>query len=84
MTKITLKIDGMACEMCEAHINDAVRKAFKIKKVTSYHRKGTTEIIAESKIDEADLKNAVEATGYRILSVSYEPYEKKGLFSFFK
>ena len=26
MYKITLDVDGMACGMCEAHVNDAVRK----------------------------------------------------------
>lgn len=25
MVKTTLKIDGMACGMCESHVNDAVR-----------------------------------------------------------
>ena len=33
MIKTTVKIDGMACSMCEAHINDAIRKAFPVKKV---------------------------------------------------
>ena len=28
MLKYTLKVDGMACGMCEAHVNDAVRKAY--------------------------------------------------------
>ena len=42
MVKITLKIDGMSCGMCEAHINDTVRAAFRIKKVDSSHKKGTT------------------------------------------
>ena len=37
MTEITLKIDGMMCGMCEAHMNDAVRNALKVKKVTSSH-----------------------------------------------
>lgn len=45
MLKITLKIDGMACGMCEAHVNDAIRKAFSVKKVTSSHSKGRTEIL---------------------------------------
>ena len=27
MKKITLKIDGMMCTMCEAHMNETVRKA---------------------------------------------------------
>ena len=35
MIKTTVKISGMACAMCEAHINDAVRGAFPVKKVTS-------------------------------------------------
>ncbi len=26
MIQITLEIDGMMCGMCEAHVNDAVRK----------------------------------------------------------
>lgn len=37
MTKTTLKIDGMMCGMCESHVNDAIRNAFEVKKVTSSH-----------------------------------------------
>lgn len=32
MAKITAGIDGMACGMCEAHINEAVGNAFQVKK----------------------------------------------------
>ena len=32
MVKITVGIEGMACGMCEAHINEAVRNAFQVKK----------------------------------------------------
>ena len=35
MLIITVQVDGMMCGMCEAHVNDAVRKAFPVKKVTS-------------------------------------------------
>ena len=42
MYQITLNIDGMMCGMCESHINDAVRSAFSVKKVTSSHSKGQT------------------------------------------
>ena len=52
MVKITLHVDGMACGMCEAHVNDAVRKAFPVKKVNSSHGKGITEIIAQQPLDE--------------------------------
>ena len=40
MIKTTVKVDGMMCGMCESHVNDAVRKAFQVDKVTSSHSKG--------------------------------------------
>ena len=82
MLKITVKVDGMACRMCESHVNDAVRRAFTVKKVTSSHSKGETVIIAEQDIDEATLRSTIGATGYTVVSVASEPYEKTGLFHF--
>ncbi len=76
MQKITVQVDGMMCGMCEAHVNDAVRKAFPVKKVTSSHSKGGTE----NDIDEAALRSAIGAAGYEVKAASKEPYEKKGLF----
>ena len=37
MLQYTIVVEGMACSMCEAHVNDAIRKAFPVKKVTSSH-----------------------------------------------
>ncbi len=84
MLKITVKVDGMMCGMCEAHVNDAVRKLCKVKKVTSSHSKGETVIITETDIPDTSLKTALEAIGYKILSASRESYEKKGLLGFLK
>lgn len=80
MTKITVKVEGMMCGMCESHVNDAVRKAFPVKKVSSSHNKGQTVILAESDIDEDALRSAIGSTGYEVGAVTKEPYEKKGLF----
>ena len=52
MIKTTLKIDGMMCGMCESHVNDAVRKAFPVKKVSSSRSKKETTVIAETELDE--------------------------------
>ena len=79
MLKTTLKIDGMMCGMCEAHINDAVRKNFDVKKVSSSHSKGVTEIISENPVDETKLKKVIEETGYTLVSVKSEAYKKKFL-----
>ena len=84
MVKITVDIEGMACGMCEAHINETVRNAFQVKKVTSSHTKKQTVIITEKDIPEQELKDAIAKIGYDAVSVSSEPYEKKGLFSAFR
>ncbi|SFE65032.1 Copper chaperone CopZ [Peptostreptococcaceae bacterium pGA-8] len=81
MVKITLGIDGMACNMCEAHMNDAIRNAFKVKKVTSSHKSKETVIISENDIPEESIKAIVDATGYELTSFAMEPYNKKGWFS---
>lgn len=83
MIRITLDIEGMACGMCEAHINDAIRKAFSVKKITSSHARGKTEILAEQPLDEEKLRATIEETGYRLIAVHSQPYEKKG-FSLFR
>lgn len=81
MVKITVGIDGMACGMCEAHINEAVRNAFPVKKVTSSHTKKETAILAEREIPEPELRKVIVEAGYDVMSVNWAPYEKKGLFS---
>ena len=83
MIKTTLGIDGMMCGMCESHVNDAIRKAFDVKKVSSSHSKKKTEIISEEAIDEDKLRAVIDETGYTVLSVDSEPYKKKG-FGLFK
>lgn len=80
MVKITVGIEGMACGMCEAHINEAVRNAFSVKKVTSSHTKKETVIIAENDIPAEKLKSVISKAGYDFVSAASEPYEKKGLF----
>ena len=84
MVKITLKIDGMMCGMCEAHVNDAIRNSLCVKKVTSSHKSGETVIIAENEINESLAREAVEKQGYKLLAITSAPYDKKGFFAFLK
>ena len=74
----------MRCGMCETHVNDMVRKAATVKKVTSSHTKNQTVIIAENEIDVEAVKKAITEQGYNVYSVKQEPYQKKGLFSWFR
>ena len=84
MLKITVKIDGMQCGMCEAHVNGAIRGAFPDKKVSSSHTKNQAVILTEQDISEQELKAVLDATGYHLVTVKKEPYQKKGFFSVFQ
>ena len=81
MIKTTLKIDGMMCSMCEAHICETIRKAVPAaKKVAASKGKKEATFLTEAAVDAEALKAAVDATGYSCLGIESTPYEKKGLF----
>ena len=64
MIQTTIKVSGMACSMCEAHINDTIRVVFSVEKVSSSHSKGETVIVSKEPLDENALRAAIDATGY--------------------
>jgi len=72
MKKITLIIDGMQCGMCEAHINDVIRKNFTVKKVKSSRRRRETVITTENGLDVDAVKAAIENIGYTVISIKSE------------
>ena len=66
--------------MSESHVNNAVKKNFKVKSVESSYESGETEIISVDVPDEAKLREVIEAEGYKVLDISNENVEKKGFF----
>lgn len=80
MTKTTITIDGMACSMCESHVCEAIRKVCRPKKLRASHKTGTAELLTEQVPDAEALRGAVETTGYLVLGIQSEPYQKRGLF----
>ena len=78
---ITLKIDGMMCGMCEAHICDTIRKAFPdAKKVKASGAKGEAIFLTGGPVDREKLEKAITETGYVFISVTSERYRKNRLF----
>ena len=81
MIQTTLKIEGMMCGMCEAHICDAIRRTVpSAKKVTASRNRKEASFLTEGAVDTDLLKAAIDATGYSCTAVTSSPYEKKGLF----
>ena len=80
MYKTTIEVNGMMCGMCESHVNDAVRNAMTVKKVTSSRGKRETVVITDDEPDADALRAVISATGYEVGGIKTEPYVKKGLF----
>ena len=81
MEKITVKIEGMMCGMCEAHINDVIRRIYpKAKKLVVSRKRNEAACVSDEPVDEETLRKSIAETGYTFVSYASEPYEKKGLF----
>ncbi len=81
MVQYTVVVEGMRCGMCEAHVNDAIRRAFPVRKLKSSHTKNETVFLADGPIDEARLRQVLGETGYTVGAITSAPWEKRGLFS---
>lgn len=77
MNKYILGIDGMACGMCEMHVEDKLRKAIKLKKVKASHIKNNVTVITELELSEEDFKKILDSTGYRVTSFTKSVAVKK-------
>lgn len=81
MLKTTLKIEGMMCAMCEAHICETIRKAVpNAKKVSASKAKKEASFLTEEAVDAEALRSAINATGYTCTDVAVSAFEKKGWF----
>lgn len=72
MVKTVIRIDGMMCGHCEAHINDTLRNGLGVSKVKSNHKKGETVVQSPESLDEAKVKSLIDATGYTFVSMTEE------------
>ena len=82
MWQTTLGIDGMACGMCETHVNDAIRRRFTVKSVKSSRKKRQCIVVSAELLDEGLLQQVIAETGYELLSIDVAPYQKKSFFGF--
>ena len=80
MVKTVLKINGMMCKHCEAHVNEAIKESFKVKKVEASHVDKEAVILSEDILDKEKLKAVIKETGYELIEIAEEPVKKKGFF----
>ena len=69
MTK-TLKIEGMMCAHCEATVKKALEALPQVASADVSHQAGTAVVTLSAPVDDAALKQAVEAKDYTVLSIA--------------
>ena len=72
VVKITLSVDGMMCKMCEAHVNDAISKAFEGVNVWSSHQTKQTIVLSQKQIDAESIKKVIESQGYKVKQIQID------------
>ncbi len=65
----TMKIEGMMCGHCEAHVKKALEALDGVESAQVSHESGTAVVTLASDVNADALKSAVEAQDYRVLSV---------------
>ncbi|MBQ6425579.1 MAG: heavy-metal-associated domain-containing protein [Clostridia bacterium] len=83
MKEYIFTVKGMACEMCENHINDAVRRTADVKSVKSNRNRNETVVVAEG-LNTALVSETIRNLGYDVDGISEKPYQKRSLFGFRK
>ena len=64
-----VKIEGMMCPHCEAHVKEAIEKHFNTQSVTASHEKKEAVIVSAEAPDEKELAAVIEAAGYRFVGI---------------
>ncbi|MEE3488315.1 MAG: heavy metal-associated domain-containing protein [Bulleidia sp.] len=84
MQKVTVKVDGMMCGMCEAHIQDTIRNTVPdAAKVKADRKKKTAVFLTDNVPEEKVIRRAINKTGYTYVGMSVEEAQEKKGFSLF-
>lgn len=67
--KKTIKIEGMMCGHCEARVKKALEALDGVTGAEVSHTAGTAIVALDAEVEDAVLKNAVEAQDYTVVSV---------------
>ena len=68
MNKYVLKILGMRCGMCELHVEEAISKNIKVKKVKANRYKKEVVVFTELNLDQEDFHKVLDSTGYQLMA----------------
>ncbi len=63
----TLKVEGMMCGHCEAHVKQALEAIPQVASAVASHTAGTVKVTLNAPVDDAVLVKAVQDAGYKVV-----------------
>ena len=67
--KKTMKIEGMMCGHCEARVKKALEALPQVESAVVSHTEGTAIVTLREPLDDAALRQAVEAEDYKVTGI---------------
>lgn len=65
--EITMRIEGMMCPHCEAHVKKALEGVAEVREAIVSHKDGTAIVTLDADAAPVTLKKAVEEQGYKVI-----------------
>ncbi|MDR0522994.1 MAG: cation transporter [Candidatus Methanoplasma sp.] len=65
MAKVTLRVEGMACESCSSKVRDALSAVPGVSAADADHSKGTAKVVHDGSVSIEDLLAAVIDAGFK-------------------
>ena len=65
--EVVLKIDGMMCPHCEAHVKKALESITGVVNAQASHKEKKAVVTLSENVDIKVLENAVTEAGYKII-----------------
>lgn len=63
----TIKVEGMMCGHCEAHVKEALEKIKGVEEATADHETGKVVLKLSKEIDDKKIADAVKKAGYKVV-----------------
>lgn len=65
----TMKIEGMMCAHCEARVKKCLEALAQVDEAVVSHEAGTAQVKLNAEIEDAQLRQAVEAQDYKVQEI---------------
>ena len=65
--KKVLKVEGMMCPHCEAHVKKALEALAGVEEAVASHEKGEVVVCLTAEVSDAVLKETIEKEGYKVV-----------------